>query len=357
MEFKDKDQLVDDVIQSIRNKLNFEVDFSEGELIRTLIEAIMAELDIQYWQLGQMRDGSFIDTSYGDDLSELVKIIGIERKKPTHSTGYIKMYRETPAILNYRIPAGTIIETLPNKDGDVVQFETVEDAMLEVGQSEILIRAQSVEPGFGTNVVPSAIHVLNDPPLGIEFATNPEAFIGGANEETDASLKERARNALDALGLGTIKAIEKKIASISGIEEASVIDMARGIGTIDVLVLGSIIPLPQIKREEIIKELNEVKAGGIDVRVIEPIDIKIDVSVKLIVEEGHSIADFRDTVEEAIREYFRTLKIGKPLYKNQLERYILNASPFILDLELSSPAANVTASYQEIIRPNNIIIT
>jgi uncharacterized phage protein gp47/JayE len=355
--YKDKDQLVQDVLDRLIENMNFEIDLDVGEPIRTIIEALMQEMDLQYWQLEQVYNGSFIESSYGDDLTELVKILGTERKPASYSTGKVKFYRETTSSINYYIPSGTSIKTLPDYNGNTYLFETTSDATLVQNTLEVEVPIRALEPGKDSNVIDNSILIINDPPLGIESVINNEPTTGGENEETDEELKDRAKNLLDTKGLGTVNALKNKIANIDGIREVSVLDFERGIGTSDVLVLGDTLPLTTAKKEEIEIVIQETKPAGIDVILQEPNLISTDVTVQLFLEVGSFVSDYISEVTDAINNYVNNLTIGEKLYKNQLERYILNVSDNILDVNVSIPAGNITPNPKEIIRIGNIEIS
>lgn len=357
LEFKDKDQLVQDVIDSISSKID-DLDFSDGEPLRTIIEAIMAELDLQYWQLQQTYDNSFIDTAYGDDLKNLVKIVGVIKKDATYATGSVKFFRATPATLDYTIPAGTLVETLPDSDGNILSYQVSGSVTLATGQTEVYANVTATQPGTASNVVANKISVINNPPFGIESVINDEAIIGGEDEETDDALRLRAGSALETAGQGTILAITNKIADVSGIKSVKVLDMQRGIGTIDILVLADTLPMPSDKMTEITQIANDTKAGGIDVLLYEPTTNAVNVDVTLTLADGVVLADVNDLVTNAINNYFSTLSIGDSLIKNQLSKQILNStSDKVIDLTINTPTANVDVSDTTIIIIGTITIS
>jgi uncharacterized phage protein gp47/JayE len=353
-ESKDKETLIDDVADAILEKLP-DLDFSDGEPIRTIIEAIMNELDLQYWQLQQIYDNSFIDTAYGDDLTNLVKLMGVERNPALQSTGQVKFYRATPATLDYAIPAGTLVETLPDANGNIISFQTTENVILATGQTYVLANVTSVEPGANSNVTAGKVIIINDPPFGIESVVNDEAIIGGEDEESDDDLKARTSSALEASGKGTINAITYKLQSTPGVKSVKVNDMARGIGTMDILILGDSIPMPQSKIDELNAVLQDVKSGGIDFQIVEPSQTITNVSVTLNLNDS---TDFDSSVvNTAITNYFSNLKIGDSLIINQLSRKILEASDNIIDIASITPNSNVVSSISNLITLGTINIT
>lgn len=355
MEFKDKDTLVNNAIESIAAKID-DIDFSDGEPLRTFIESIMQEVSLQYWQLEQVYDNSFIDSAYGDDLSELVKIMGVTREEALNSTGKVKFYRDTAADHDYLIPAGTLIETLPDSEGVTIQFETVENVVLLSGTTYIYANVKSVNPGFNTNVVANKIITINNPPMGIESAINEEAVIGGEDEETDDDLRARTKIALDASGLGTINALSNKILGIPGIKSVKALDMNRGIGTVDILVLGDSLPMPSTNKTEIENLAQTIKAGGIDVKIIEPSISVQNVSITLTLAPNALLADVNQLVINAVNNYINSLGIGDSFIKNQLSKEVLNCSENITDIVINNPTTNITVGSTSIVALGTLTI-
>lgn len=342
LEFKDKDQLVQEAINSILTKIP-DIDFSDGEPLKTFIDAVMQELSYQYWQLQQVYDNSFIDTSYGDDLSKLVNLLGITRNPAVNATGKVKFYRQTAATLDYLIPAGTIVETLPNANNIVYSYQTTENVTLLTGQLYVYANIKATNSGLSSNVTLNKITIINNPPLGIESVINDEAIVGGEDEETDDNLKIRAKSILETSGQGTVAAIENKIKNIAGIKSVSVLDMQRGIGTLDILVLGDVIPLPSDKMTEVQNTANSTKAGGIDISIYEPTYSTINLDITLTLANGYVLSDVNAAVNDSINSYLSTLGIGDSFIKNQLIKYILDSTVGkVTDITINTPSSNVS---------------
>lgn len=356
MEFKDRDTMIEDVLEAIQSNMEFEIEIGDGEPLRNIIEAVIQEIDLQYWQLEQVYENSFIDTAYGEELSKLVKILGIERRPAIKSEGSVRFYRETEADSDYLIPMGTRLETLPDYEGNTISFETIENAVLLKDTKEVTARISAVEAGSNTNLTANKIIIINDPPTGIESVTNDYATIGGEEEETDEELKERAISSLETSGRGTINAILNRLRNTPGVKSVAIEDLARGVGTFDILVLGDTIPMPLDKRRELENIVNEIKSGGIDALLEEPSVKTVDVSIKLNIETSLSSTDLQN-VNNSIVNYFSSIQIGKTAYVNQLSKYILNSNSNIIDVEIISPANNVVAEVKEIIILGNTTIS
>lgn len=356
MDFKEKEQIVENIAIKLREKISDNIDLTDGSVLRTIVESIAAELDLQYWQMEQIYNGSFIDTAYGDDLTELVKILGIERTPPAYANGYVTFRRSAPALDDYIIPEGTIVETREDLDGNSISYIVKNNVILNKGDMEVDAYIECMEPGVIGNISENNIITINNPPLGIESVINKEPIIGGREEESDDSLRERAKKVLDTTGLGTVEAITNQISQVSGIEKVSVFDMRRGIGTVDILVLGDIVPLPESKIRELNEVINSVKAAGIDVLLYEPDVININVELKVYINENIPLDSVYSDIYSAIINYVNNLDIGETLILNQLRKHILNSNSNIIDIEIITPIKNIIIKDDEIIKSGNIQI-
>lgn len=356
--YKEKEQLVKDIIKTMQDKMGDVIDFTEGEPLRTIIEAISQEIDIQYWQMEQIYNGSFIDTSTSAELTELVKLLGILRKPPVKAKGRVKFYREIPALMDYYIPEGTIVETYPDQNGDTVRFRTTKSVQLLLGQTSVYADVEAETGGFNSNVITGKIASIIDPPMGVESVTNDEPMIGGEDEESDEDLKSRTKLSLEAKGLGTVDALKGNLESMDGVNSVSVLDMARGVGTADILILAEQMPMNTTLKELVVKEINRVKPSGIDVQYYEPTLNKINVTVDLVFDDTIAIArqEIKDKAKIAVKDYVDNLKIGQTLYLNQLRKVILNVSPGVLDLTITTPTGNIVVNGTTVIRTNVITI-
>jgi uncharacterized phage protein gp47/JayE len=76
-------------------------DLNPGSVVRTIVEALSRELEFLYLQTEQAYLAGFLDTAKGDSLDLVVSILGISRKPPQPSSGYICFGRNTePEVLS-----------------------------------------------------------------------------------------------------------------------------------------------------------------------------------------------------------------------------------------------------------------
>ena len=73
----------------------------------------------------------------------------------------------------------------------LVRFATTQAAVLPAGELTVDVPAQALEPGAAGNVSAQTVVSMAVAPMGIASCTNPRAFAGGADGESDGELRER----------------------------------------------------------------------------------------------------------------------------------------------------------------------
>ena len=86
------------------------------------------------------------------------------------------------------IPQGLRVQST---DGKIV-FETIEEKVCAIGVTMATLKAQAMEPGLlGNGYVANKINIILDPLAFVATAQNIDTTASGADEETDALLRER----------------------------------------------------------------------------------------------------------------------------------------------------------------------
>lgn len=349
IEVKDFDVMVDDVLQRIASSTGIS-NTGPGSVIRTIVEAIMAEQDIQYYQISQIFDGMDVDIATGDDLSSLVKILGIIRKSATKCSANITFGISSPSATDIIIPFGSTVSTRADADGEVIEFTVDNNAVITAGQLTASVACTAKVAGL-IYVPVNSVVVMNSPILNVEYVNNTASISGGTDAEDDDSLRARAKDALSLLGKGTADSIESAVKGIDGVQDAILMDVTRGVGTADIIVVTADMPAPAELQQVIESTVNEYKAAGVDVGIILPNIVTIDISV--------NTTGFTDAsvIGGGILNYLKSLTVGSSLIVNQMERYILNACDTIsMDVTTVTPSNNVSVTSTQIIRHGTITI-
>lgn len=351
--------MVDETLQRIVNANIGITNTMPGSVIRTIIESLLAEVDIQNYTVGQIYKAMNIDTSTGKDLDAIVSILGVTRKPATYAEGTVIFGRSDIYNTDIAIQYAQMVSTKKdNNSGNTHEFIVIDDdAKLKAGDLQATVNIRATEPGHIFLPV-NTITIMNTPIIGIEYVTNLIEFNGGSNEETDEELRERAKHALAGLGKGTNVALRSAIMSIDGVIDAVVLDMNRGVGTSDIIVVTSDIPPSTALQDEIDYTASITKASGIHVGIIYPTISTQDISITLTNVSGGEIPDgYTDVAGNAIVNYCNGLLVGDTLIISQLERAIGNAidNPDI-DVVTAIPTANIVPPNVQVIRSGSITI-
>jgi uncharacterized phage protein gp47/JayE len=82
-------------VKCILNKSTGISDLHPGSVARTLVESISREIEYLYLQMEQAYLAGFLDTASGNALDLVVSILGIKRKPPIPSSGFVIFGRNT----------------------------------------------------------------------------------------------------------------------------------------------------------------------------------------------------------------------------------------------------------------------
>lgn len=226
-------------------------------------------------------------------------------KKPDQGTTFTidyTAYREIP------IPKGTRVSTYSAKPEEVITYTTVEDSILKPtaeGNWEADVPIVCTIPGPRGNVLAGSITVLPQPLVGIEYVINKVDITGGVDAESDRELRDRAKRALEIAGKATLPSLETTIKSVEGVSSVLVKEAVDNVpGIIKVIVDGG-------DPEKIIEAIEKTRAAGIKVEFSRPRPVYVDVDITLVLEKKVSEADVSRRVEEQVRSYLSSLKIGE----------------------------------------------
>ena len=327
--------------------------------IRGLLEVIAKVVADLYGLVKTVMQQSFVQTATGSWLDLKVREMGISRKAAVKTQVYLTFSCNTPAAQNITIPAGTICKSQKDSGGNDFRFITVEEVVLEEGQTSVQVIAEAELPGSPWNVGQNTITGMVTRVTGIHAVTNEVGFLirEGSDPESDEQLRERAITKWETLGLGgTREAYRNWALSVPGVSAASVLDdFPFGPGTVGVVILGT----NGVPSAELINEVHQyIKARKpltADVRILAP-DIR---SINLNIEVIRYASAARETVEtgvrEAINSYSSRLQLGEGLISARLINEIMDVSG-VYNMKVNSPQRDVNVSVDQFLVFDQIVI-
>ena len=356
---KSFNEILDTLMSELVARTPF-TNLNPSAAIRGLLEVIAKVIADLYGLLKTVMQQSFVQTSTGSWLDLKVREMGISRKAAVKTQVYLTFSCKTPTAQNITIPAGTICKSHKDSGGNDFRFITVEEAVLEVGQTSIQVIAEAELPGKAWNVGQDTITRIVTRVTGIHSVTNGTAYLirEGSDSESDEQLRERAITKWETLGLGGTRGAYRNWAlSVPGVIAASVLDdFPFGPGTVGVVILGENGVPSAALINEVHQYIKARKPLTADVRILAP-DIR---SIALNIEVIRYASAVRETVDAGVREaidnYSNRLQLGEGLIIARLINEIMDA-PGVYNLKVKAPAQDVNVSVDQFLVFDQITIT
>lgn len=309
-----------------------------GELAVRLY-ALAAQVYGLYQEAEWTRRQCFPQTATGEELDKHAFLRGLTRNEAVRATGTLRFSVGTAAQTDLLIPQGTVCMT-----AGLVTFETTREAVLPAGNLSVDVPAQAVRPGSGGNTPAGTIRTMAVAPTGVAACTNPAAFTGGRETEEDEDLRARILASYQRLPNGTNAAYyEQEATALEGVAAANVLPKNRGLGTVDIYIAADGGLPSQELLEEVQEALESKREIAVDLRVLSPQAVTVNVLVSVKARESHLIQSVREAVSAAIQTWFDGGLLGKDLLLADL-RQLIYETEGVANYRIDSPANDVTVS-------------
>lgn len=222
----------------------------------------------------------------------------------------------------------------------LVRFETTQAAALEAGELTAEVPVRALEPGAAGNISAGTIVSMAVAPIGISSCTNPKAFAGGADGETDDALRARVLDTFKRLPNGANTAFYQQGAlSFDQVAAAAVIPRPRGVGSVDVIPA----TLAGLPSAELLKELkdyfDERREIAVDLQVRAPETATVNIAVRVEPEAGRNKAEVLQRVEDTLRGWFTGKLLGQDILLARLGELIYHCEG-VANYTITTPAAD-----------------
>ena len=145
--------------------------------------------------------------------------------------------------------------------------------------------------------------------------------------------------------------------SIAGVTKCSISNLYDGNGTTGIIIVTDQVPAPQSVINEINTVVESYRAAGVRPILVFTDTKMIDINITVNVDSSKY-----SLIANTITHYCNSLESGQSFIIKQMERKILNvldttsADNDDLDITTNYPKENVTATDEQIIRVDNIVI-
>ena len=310
----------------------------EGCDLAVRLWAAAAQIQALELQADWVLDQSFPQTAQGEYLDRHGAMRGVARIPAAKAVGTLRFSVELPPVSEMTIPKGTVCMTAGE-----VRFQTTEAVTLPVGETAVEAPAEALESGSAGNAAPGTVCILTACPVAVTACTNPKAFSGGADAETDERFRARILESYRRLPNGANAAwYEQTAMNYPGTTAARVVGRARGIGTVDIYVAAeSGLPSAELLEglQEVLQEKREI---AVDVEVKAPAVKEVDVAVEVAVGNDAVFAEVKSAVESCVTSFFTGRLLGKPVLLAELGSHIYSLEG-VENYHILTPSADMAA--------------
>lgn len=316
---------------------------SEGCDSAVRLYALAAELQSLLMQADWVLDQSFPQTAQGMYLDYHAETRGITRAAAEKAAGVIRFAAADKVTAACPIEKGTVCMT-----AEGVRFETTEDAAIAVGSQWADVPAQAAEAGAGGNVIAGTVTLLSAMPVGVVQCTNPAAFSGGCDAESDEALRGRVLASYQRLPNGANAAYyEQEAMRYPGVAAAKAVGRARGIGTVNV-VIATHAGVPDAALLAAVEtDLQKKREIAVDVKVLAPTVETVAVTAALKAAPGYTFAEAKAGAQSALEALFTGGLLGKSVTTARLLTLLCGVEG-VENVHLTAPAADVAVGSTEL---------
>lgn len=316
---------------------------SEGCDSAVRLYALAAELQSLLMQADWVLDQSFPQTAQGMYLDYHAETRGITRAAAEKAAGTLRFAAADKVTAACPIEKGTVCMT-----AEGVRFETTEDAAIAVGSQWADVPAQAAEAGAGGNVIAGTVTLLSAMPVGVVQCTNPAAFSGGCDAESDEALRGRVLASYQRLPNGANAAYyEQEAMRYPGVAAAKAVGRARGIGTVNV-VIATHAGVPDAALLAAVEtDLQKKREIAVDVKVLAPAVETVAVTAALKAAPGYTFAEAKAGAQSALEALFTGELLGKSVTTARLLTLLCGVEG-VENVHLTAPAADVAVGSTEL---------
>ena len=316
---------------------------SEGCDSAVRLYALAAELQSLLMQADWVLDQSFPQTAQGMYLDYHAETRGITRGAAEKAAGVIRFAAADKVTAACPIEKSTVCMT-----AEGVRFETTEDAAIAVGSQWVDVPAQAAEAGAGGNVIAGTVTLLSAMPVGVVQCTNPAAFSGGCDAESDEALRGRVLASYQRLPNGANAAYyEQEAMRYPGVAAAKAVGRARGIGTVNV-VIATHAGVPDAALLAAVEmDLQKKREIAVDVKVLAPTVETVAVTAALKAAPGYTFAEVKAGAQSALEALFTGELLGKSVTTARLLTLLCGVEG-VENVHLTAPAADVAVGSTEL---------
>jgi uncharacterized phage protein gp47/JayE len=331
--------------------------FRDGDITQAQQHGAGAMADSVVRYGAQAFKATFLDGARGDELTTLVNDRYNIQRSPASAAQVTLTFERTSGGAAETFSAGTVVATEFDSDGNEIRFETDGPLTFGIGiNGPLTVAATAVEVGRAGNVALGTVTRIVTSHVDQTFTVINEAGGGGNEEESDPELRRRARAFFLTLRGGTLDAIEFGALTVATVRVARATESVTGLVTLVVADSDGNSTIEMIA--DVIAAIQTYRAAGSIVTVTGGVQLLVNVSAQLVLEDGVDIGVVGPLAEEAIEAEMAKLRQGEVVYLTKLASAAIAVDPAgIKTCIVTAPAADVTPTSIQTPRAGTVTVT
>lgn len=352
-----------------------DVSVREGDVSDMLLAGGAAMVDRGVGYAAERFGALFLDTARGADLTKLADDrFGVQRVDAVKAVGTVTITRAGATANAANYPIGTIVATERDALGREIRYLSTAAASWlasENGAKTVAVQAEAAGRAANIGVINKVSRIISSSPgFGTYSITASSFMVGGSEEESDETLRERCRGINATREKGTFDALEVGALEVPIVKRATAVEDDTGLVTVYVTdedgnstgttktVASSVVDDGTMTALVAIELLDWIAAGAL-VNVTGGVLQSVDITLQLTVRLGVDVAALVSTIQDAVTAAVGRLQIGETLYKSYIQAAVRLVDPDnILEVSVSLPLTDTAPSTpNSIIRAGTISVT
>ena len=355
--------------EKIRNRMMVNVtdgvDKSEGGYIWDSISPVAIEMVFIAMMAKKVLALGFVQTTSGEYLDMRAEEHGVFRKSAVAATGQIKITGAAGKMIYSGLQVSTEADSYSNIAA--VQFATTADVTIGP-DGTVLAPIKAVTAGGSGNIAANKIVLLLQSNSTVSGVTNPDATVGGTDEENDDDLKTRYLEYVRTPGTsGNIQDYRQWALAVSGVSAVHVIPLWSGPGTVKVIVLG---PDKLPATSELVENVKDYIApdntgnrqapigASVTVESATPVYISVD-AVVILDNSSISIAEIKEKFTADLTTYLASIAFSADTVRIARIGGILIDQAGVVDyveLTINGGASNIITTETQVVIAGDVTI-
>ena len=296
-------------------------DFDDAGDIAIRLKVLAGEIYNMQTTVEWLKRQLFPSTATGVFLDRFAAQRGLTRNAAVKARGQLRFGVAELKDNVVTIPRGTVVST---DDEIPVRLYTTEDSEIPPDTYSVLVPAEAEQAGYRGNIKVGTAVVPVSVPSEVDTITNTSAFIGGADEESDTTLRARIQNSYVSCPNGMNAAFYiDLVKQVDGISKAGVVSKPRGAGSVNIYIADTEGNATDAQLLEAQLLVNAQRELNVDAVVTRATGLEYDLSVRVAKKESYSSAEVVSMCTDAFEDYVNTIPIGGRLYLSVLGKYLL----------------------------------